>query len=351
MRKRHGSFLTFRVLSIAPPQTSQPPGCIVCLEDMKGDVARDVQGRPIIVVVGGIMHGTAQEMQMQALYAVQRAALYCHADKHAPGQALVILETTSRKRGDKVAFSIPDFRLRSVSDMVKRVFPGAHFGNLHFCGLPRYVIAAFHLVRPFLSSDLYQRLFLKQDFSHLVRDGHATPDNLLAIWDKGGTFEFDLDDYVEWRAREEGVEDSQICPRGFGRQYTEDDSMICADDLLGDEEKIKAGKVIKYGSVQKQGSGLGIFGSRKWKKKLMVVFPTVLIYFDSAEISKTNKASRIIPLDPSSSVKLLPDVKENMTGLCINALGRDFMFGIDSREEAVEWETAIRQAFHSHDDD
>lgn len=55
------------------------------------------------------------------------------------------------------------------------------------------------------------------------------------------------DEHVELRARQEGVAGSQVCPRSFGRQLTESDSVIHADDLLGDDEQIKASKVIKHG--------------------------------------------------------------------------------------------------------
>ena len=59
------------------PSTSRkfPDGCFVLLEDMKGGVARDKYGRPICLAIG-MQHGSADEMQRQMLYSMQRAAHY-----------------------------------------------------------------------------------------------------------------------------------------------------------------------------------------------------------------------------------------------------------------------------------
>ena len=57
----------------------------------------------------------------------------------------------------------------------------------------------FKMVKPFLGEEMFGRLKFKSNYVHLKRDGHVTPDNLLPHWDKEGAFEFDLDQYVEWR--------------------------------------------------------------------------------------------------------------------------------------------------------
>lgn len=176
-----------------------------------------------------------------------------------------------------------------------------------------------------------------------------TAENLLPVWDKDGTFQFDLDEYVEWRAREEGADENQICPRGMGRQYQEDDSLVSAADLLDGEQAMKAMKVIKYGKCQKQGSGIGFFGTTRWKEKLMVVIPTALFYFDSQDITKQNKARRFIPLDPSCTVSVR-DYDTTLIVVRVHAMARDFDFGFNNRDEATEWAKAIDHAFHSHED-
>ena len=74
------AFKTPTILDCAPflriPEgNSGPDGCVVCLEDMKGDCARDLRGRPIVASIG-MLHGSAKEMQSQMVYATNRALLY-----------------------------------------------------------------------------------------------------------------------------------------------------------------------------------------------------------------------------------------------------------------------------------
>jgi hypothetical protein len=47
-----GTIADFAPMMMTPPGCGGPDGCIVCLEDMKGDCARDSRGRPIIANIG-----------------------------------------------------------------------------------------------------------------------------------------------------------------------------------------------------------------------------------------------------------------------------------------------------------
>ena len=89
---------------------------------------------------------------------------------------------------------------------------GALFSSSHFCGLPMFVTWAFRLVRPFMRAETYEAMVLKPSFAHLPK--HMDAEMMLPRW--GGTRAFDLDEYVEWRAREEGVDLATLCPRGAG---------------------------------------------------------------------------------------------------------------------------------------
>jgi len=89
---------------------------------------------------------------------------------------------------------------------------GQLFSSTHFCGLPLFVTWAFRLVKPFMRRETYEAMVLKPSFSHL--SAHITPENMLPRW--GGTFEFDLDDYTDWRAKEEGIDVASLCARGEG---------------------------------------------------------------------------------------------------------------------------------------
>jgi len=183
----------------APPGgRSEPPGCLVCLEDMKGNVARDVEGRPIIRMMG-MVFGSEEELKQQIAYALQRAACY-RLPHHRPGEVCFVTEVWDRETNSlSPTFRFPDAAVRSLFDFMKYYYPGSQFSVLHFCGVPSFVAGFFKMVKPFLGEEMFGRLKFKSNYVHLKRDGHVTPDNLLPHWDKEGAFEFDLDQYVEWR--------------------------------------------------------------------------------------------------------------------------------------------------------
>ena len=308
----------------APPGAKHPPGCCVLLENPKtGDCARDLEGNPIIVVIGGFFHGNTHEITQQMHYVLQRTTIYSKSCK-----AFGVIEVQPRTKQDASCFRFPEAASRSAFDVAKQYFPGSQTGAIHFCGLPRLVTAGFSICSPFL--DL-SKLQLKPNFNHLEK--YISKENMLKEW--GGTLEFDLDEYVEWRAREENVPLEKLCPRGLGRPYHATDNILTAKALLEHSE------VISQGTVQKQGSGIGFFGSKKWKTKLLVAVPKSLYYFDSTRVDEKNKATRMIALDDTSTVELLGDTENTFR---VHSEGRNFDFQAETADLATEWKEAIEKA-------
>ena len=123
-----------------------------------------------------------------------------------------------QEKGAPATFRFPDRDVRTLFNLQETVFPGGNFSTTHFCGLPRFVTFAFKLVKPFMSREAYEAMVLKPSFSHL--GAHGIPNEcMLRRWSSHGTFAFDVDEYIEWRAREEGVDLADICPRGHGRAF------------------------------------------------------------------------------------------------------------------------------------
>lgn len=328
----------------APPGKKNPPACLACLEDGKGGVARDHEGRPIICMMG-VIYGNVEELKKQVAYALQRADIY-RLPHHRPGEVCFVTEALSRESGWlSPSFRVPGAAVRSLFDFMKNYFPGSQFSVLHFCGLPSFVVGFFKVIKPFMSEEIFGRLKLKSNFAHLKKDGYVKKDSLLPHWDKEGTFEFDLDKYVEWRAREEGIPLTDVCARGHGRAYdgplAYSTISVTAQDVLGTEEARE--DIVKKGWGEKQGSGLGLFSSNRWKSKYLVLTSGLLFYFESAKVSDTNEASRMIPIDKNSSVARLaanPDEKKHM--LCLSA-DREYVFGFSSEKEAQEWANVLQK--------
>jgi len=130
-----------------PPGCEGPDGCIVCLEDMKGDCARDHKGRPIIANIG-MVWGGAVAMQRQVDYAIQRALLYI--DKTQEVGVCNVVEVIPRK-GCRPTFRFPDKDVRSILDMQRNHYPSMLGHPTHFCGIPRAITWAFALTKPFMA--------------------------------------------------------------------------------------------------------------------------------------------------------------------------------------------------------
>lgn len=334
----------------APPGRSAPPGCVVLLEDMTGnDCARDADGRPVLLSIG-MIHGTAEEMQRQQAYANLRAEKYFRPEL-GHHSCSVVIEVYPRDEKQTVpTFRFPDKNFRTLFDMNERVFPGSQQSTTHFCGLPRYITYAFKLCKPFMSADAYNNMKLKPDFKHLKKEKYLPTTSMLSSWDKEGTLEFDLDAYVEWRAKEEGFDLKDICPRGQGRSYDpevqnamEGLDRVSSKELLGapsSPESEGGRSIVKHGPAKKRGSGRGMFANTKSKTKLLVAQKGSLFYFDSEDISAANLASRAIALDESCTAERTDD---EPNGVRVTTRDRDFVFGMGSDEEADEWVSAVRE--------
>jgi PH domain len=344
----------------SPPGAKSPPAFLACLEDGQGGVARDNEGRPIIWMMG-IIYGTKEELRQQLVYSLQRAARY-RLPHHRPDEVCFVTEVMARESPNPLrlgmcsTFRFPDAAVRSLLDFMRATYPGSQFSVLHFCGLPSVVTGTFKMVKPFVSIEAFNRLNLKSNFSHLKRDGHVDPASLLPHWDNQGTFRFDLDEYVEWRAKEEGIAFGRIPHRGGGRSYESksnpEDFGLTTMALLGSPEARL--NVIKMGWVDKRGSGAGLFASNRWKSKYMVLTPGCLFYFESPKISASNVPSRMISIDgEASSVRRLESTEEGNDKTAMLQLlseGREYIFGFSNEEEAEEWLQVLQIQCQSDDD-
>ena len=180
----------------------------------------------------------------------------------------------------------------------------------------------------------------------------------------GGTFQFDLDEYIEWRAREEGVDPATVCARGAGKAYDAAKGAaaaaaavseaaaggggagtgISAPEILGAE-----GGALRKGTASKRGSGRGLFSSVRWKPKLLVLTPTSVAYFDQLDESdQNNKVARLITLDASASVTRVTPANLDTRGpagqFTVRAQARDYLFGVEGTEEADAWVAAVGEA-------
>jgi hypothetical protein len=395
-RKRRDGYGHISIAEIAPfmraPSTGRtlPDGCLVLLEDMKGGVARDGHGRPVVWSIG-MQHGTAVEMQRQMLYIMERVA--AHALPGMPPHATcMVIDIAPRDKGAPATFRFPDRDVRTLFGIQADMLPGAAFSTTHFCGLPTFVTFAFRLVKPFMSTAAYESMVLKPSHSHLPK--HDLPEaSRLPHW-ANGTFEFDVDEYIEWRAKEEGIDLKTLCARGNGRAFNAKAAAAAAaaalKESMGGGEGAAAIEVItakaliegdadagasavKHGGVSKRGSGRGLFSTTRWKRKLLVLvgapststtttttlngIPTevevvvgaqagqgaILVYFDDLTVSDSNKAAALIPLDAAASVEVCTaDGRGPAHQWMLRAAGREYLFGVESEAEAEEWVEAVK---------
>lgn len=333
------SFPVPTILDCAPflriPEGSEgPDGCIVCLEDMRGDCARDKRGRPIVASIG-MLHGTANEMQKQMTYAMNRALLYA-AEGELEGQCSVV-EVVPRA-GANPTFRFPDAAVRTVLDVQRHHFPGSAVASTtHFCGLPRAVTWGFALCKPFMAKETYENMLLMPDFSHLP--DHIDDSSILREW--GGSLKFDLEEYIAWRAREEGVDVRDILPKRYDASVAAPagDGASEENPLAGVSSQSLKDVASKMATVSKRGSGIGMFASYKWKDKLCACSAGCLLYFSSSEVSETNTVDKLIPLQ-GSYVEEVTDVSgptEDHRVFCVVTPARSYHFAVVEEEELQSW--------------
>jgi PH domain len=374
----------------APPggQFKYPESCYVCLEDMKGDCARDKDGRPIVLHLG-MPYGTADELKQMCCYAMERARQYVRLDTKSTDlkgkPCCIIMEVMPREKGQTMTFRIPDAPTRSMIDHAKVLYPDSQYGTMHFCGVPIVATLIYSMCKLFMPIESYQRLNLYSSCSPL--QNVVDNANRLPQWDNKGTFQFDFDEYVEWRAREEGV---AVIGRGEGRQSSGQhgdgsaaangtggisitDVISAADAAAAAVTSSSEGSsdsgswtsassasrvltVLRHGRAQKRGSGKGLFKSHQWKEKYLAVLGDgFLLYFDSTNTSNAkNYASRVIRLDTKCQVTVELDDSSTGSGsssslflLSLQAEQRQFLFGFSTLQEANQWMQAIQQSSSS----
>lgn len=321
------------------PGASGPDGCVVVLEDMKGDCARDRKGRPIVVSIG-MSHGSALEQQQMMIYATERAATYC---KDGNLSFATVLEVAARK-GATATFRFPDPPTRSVMDLQRQHYPVAVVSSTtFFCGLPRFVTYAFALCKPFMAKQMYDAMVLKPNYKHLSK--HIDPACMLKEW--GGELEFDIDAYIRWRAEEEGVELDHTLVRRFDPRAQQADAAAThplegASSLTLEQME---GLPKRFGPVHKRGSGVGLFATTKWKPKLFAVLGGHCMYFTGTEVSEANKVDRYLSLEGAYVERLTSATDKGPNGRSgaegnvfqVVAPARNFILACKTAQEVDAW--------------
>ena len=342
-----------------PAGQAGPDGCMMVLEDGRGDCARDNWGRPVIVTIG-MLHGTAEEQQTQMIYATERAAALTRPG--APPGVTNVIEVVP-KDGAAATFRFPDADVRTCFDLQKAHFPRSLSSTNHFVGVPRAVTWGFKLCKPFMDREAYNNMKLWQNADKLPEFIPAS--SRLPHWGaageaNAGTWQFDLDAYIAQRAKAEGVTVDMNDIARFGTGLSADtqdedagtsannDDAINASLTVSLDELLASGDVCHSGSLFKRGGG-GAFGNTKWKEKFGVLVEGALFVFDSDEVSTTNMATRLVPLTGSGaaagnncSLELLGKKEAAREhGWCVSTAGRDYQFAALSKEAQLTWVSAI----------
>ncbi len=331
------------------PDCDGPDGCVFLLEkkgivDENGnpDCCRDLLGRPILVSIG-MLHGNELEMQRQMIYALNRAREFTKPDMlHS---TCTVIEVAPRK-GANVTFRFPDKETKGLMELQKQHYPGTLSSTTHFCGIPKMITWAFALCKPFMDKEAYDNMMLKPDYSHLPK--YIKKENMLKQW--GGEMEFDFHEYIQWRAEEEGVQDKLS---NEVRRYTA--TPANGEDALANDDALSSMTSFymqnndppprRMHNVWKQGSGVGFFANTKWKEKLLCISngSGFALYFDSLEISESNKASKVIPLQ-GSFIEETKDGKDSKSfGFQLVCPGRSYNFSCESNDALDSWLLAFQE--------
>lgn len=350
-----------------------PDGCMVLLEDMKGGVARCKAGRPIVLSIG-LVHGSIVEIQQQFSYLALR--LREHVTEDIPHhQITLVVEAKQREKGAATSFRFPDRNVRSVMKRNEMYYPGSKNSSVHFTCISRVVASMFGVLKPFLPKDVYDKMTLSSSFNKL--EAFISPENRLVEW--GGLLNFDVDEYVEWRAAQEGIDLASVCARNCGRGFNDEGVSLATLNEIdsASSETLSATALIngendgwpkpaKYGEVAKRGSGKGYLSTTRWKSKLLMLCGPTLLYFDDPDPqTKKNMVSRTIPLLACKVERIEEEssgsVSARMASVMINRVSndvsrgspkftfllsneeRDFLFGCDIKEDADNWITAISE--------
>jgi len=337
----HVSILDVAPFILKPPNCEGFDGGMYVLEDMKGDCARDIHGRPV-VYIQGMLHGTIDEMLKQMIYCMKRASIY-----HKQGSikcSTVILDSVP-KTGCNTTFRFPDAESKQLMNYQKLHFPGSLSSTTHICGIPSYIVWAFALCKPFMDEEAYNNMLVKPDFSHLLQN-YVTKENLPV--ECGGELVFDVKKYVQWRADEEGV---NVNYEEFRRYDPTNTAQVSELDMKQSLMQTTSHQLIhgemkptKHGILSKQGSGKGFFANYKWKEKFVAVGPGgICYYFDSPDISDTNKVSTVISLT-GGYIELL---EKDSVGYSFQLVTseRNYVFSCQTESDRNDWIVAFNEQF------
>jgi len=197
-----------------------------------------------------------------------------------------------------------------------------------------------------MDAEAYNNMVLRPDFSHLK--DFISEDNMLEEW--GGTFSFSIKNYIDWRAQEEGVMIDESNVKRYdpkaSQSASQGESMIEA--MLQVSVIGHAKLSLKKGLLKKQGNGQGFFSTYKWKEKLVILVPGVLVYFDSTEESDKNFPSKVIPLGSGGCYIELTgkgsDGIDEKLAISLVTPERNYTFAALNEKEKNEWVESIRSA-------
>lgn len=219
-------------------------GYVACVETESGCV-RDAEGRPVILC-RGLLHGSVEEMKAQVDYTIGRCAIH--------GRVFCTIIETRHP-----SFRFPDSSLRAVLHHLRKYTDAC--GPIYLVGLPGLVARGVRLFAfPFLDADTKARL-------HFVAHSPVNVED------------FDPLQYVAWRRAVEEVE-ATVSPRPFSHAF-----IVAANEALRKQasEDVVNEAVLYSGPCEKRGGG-GLFGTRRWKSKTLVVTRERLFYRDSGSV-------------------------------------------------------------------
>jgi hypothetical protein len=180
-------------------------------------------------------------------------------------------------------------------------------------------------IRTFFSSDMLEKVhILGSDMTTL--QAYVTPDALLR--EHGGTLDWDADEFLAARAKEEGVSVSSDASAMSAMDGGIDQSLLASLRQLPANETaqgcVKKGFLTKLGAVVKN-----------WKKRFFVLTEGGCLYYYKDDGS--NPPQGVILLERS----VVCDYPDKANTFSVNTPLRNFVITCGSQEECEEWKKAI----------
>ena len=178
-----------------------PDACEYLLENEKGQCARDIYGRPI-AICRGMFFGSTRENIAMVNYMRLRASQHIAKDT---AKSLLIVFDLNIYQGATQTFRYPDSAYQELLRYQQQYMLElmGSISNVAVVGLPKTFATILDMMRRAVGYGCSWSFHTT--YQALLESGIVTRQNLPP--EHGGTFDFNLTDYVKWRAREEGVED------------------------------------------------------------------------------------------------------------------------------------------------